>query len=70
MDVLVGAVAATATVSMGVTVVTVSILAMPAVARLLSLVAAPTSARSLGRSSLTAIPNPFFSGGASLANAA
>jgi len=70
MDVRVGVAPATATAEMGDALVA-SILAIPVVlARLLPSVAAPTRIPSMGRSSLTAIPNPIFIGGATLANAA
>ena len=70
MDVRVGVAPATAHAGMGVALVA-SILAIPfMLARLLPSVAAPTRIPSVGRSSLSAVPNPIFLGGASLANAA
>lgn len=70
MDVRVGAGPMTATAEMGVTTAVVSILAIPVVQARSSFVPAPTRILSLAGSSLTAIPNPFTLGGASLPNAA
>ena len=70
MDVRVEAAAMTAAVEMGEPTALVSILAIPTVLAGLPSVVASTRIRSMGRSSLTAIPNPASIGGATLANAA